>query len=508
MSIEINSTKKNTVVAWLFLLLPIGWLLALHPNDIARIICGVVIILCLIPKIRNYFSKPIEFNKAQITLLFFFICAYPLIISLHHLVRMYYGCEGFNIAHFSNILNNFPQYKALMLTIDRDKPYNHLLHHFSPVFYLPALLTLLGIPGYMALVISEFFIISSAIVIFRKILNFLGYSKTVTLIFVVILISNYSLRHSFNWGIEDEFFAVPFILMSYYFFLRKNASLTFISLLLCCSVKESMFLYSFFFCAMIIIKNIQDKSDFKKYNTLFISWGIISVILFSLYIWGQPFLFGKPFDHLSKAGTIGSLFEVNSLKDKFIYVFMLLLPFLFFPVWYKKAYVWILPALPFLMLSLVSNVKGLYDATDYYSVLPVTIFAIATVIELKNFNTDYLIKMKSGLAIILICITFFLSGWKPTKVIFQSIGERYITTENFKDIPRTSIVMSTESLVPLLIGFKEIRFYYEEKVNEEYDYFFMREKEQELVPESFRSNLVKDEKLSNNELWVFRKKGR
>lgn len=500
------TSKKNTGIAWLFLLLPIGWLCALHPNDLARIICGVVIILCFIPKVRQFFSKPIELNRAQTYLLLFYVIAYPLVISLHHLFRMYCGGEGFNVAHFTNVINNFSVYKSLLLTVDRDKPYNHLLHHFSPVLYLPASLTLIGIPGYLAFVLSELFIMAALILIFKKILSYLGYSKSISLIFIVLLISNYSLRHSFNWGIEDEFFAVPFILMSYYFFLRKKPWLTFVSLLLCCTVKESMFLYSFFFCAMVILIVKSEKSEFKKYNPLFISWGIVSLILFSLYIWGQPFLFGKTFDHISKAGSVSSLLDFNSIKDKISYLFFLLLPFLFFPILNKKSLIWIIPALPFIMLSMVSNVKGLYDATDYYSVLPVTVFAAATVIELKNVNKLYLTQMKSGLAIILICISFFLSGWKPTKVIINSIGQNYVTSENFKELPKNSTVMSTESLVPFLVGFDKLKFYYEEKLNEDYDFFIMRENEKEMVPESFRSALVKDEKLSSSDVWVFRKK--
>ncbi|MBS1495037.1 MAG: DUF2079 domain-containing protein [Bacteroidetes bacterium] len=503
---EFTPNQKNTAIAWLFLLLPLGWIFGLHPNDAARTICGIILILLLIPKTREFFKKPLALSNFQKNLLLIFIVLYPLVISVQHLLRMYLGGEGINVAYFTNVLNNFPQNKSLLLTLNKDVPYNHLLHHFSPIFYLPAALTLLGIPGYMSFVIFELIIISSVIIIFQKILSHLGYSSTIKYIFIVLLLCNYSIRHSFNWSIEDEFFALPFIMVAYYYFLKKKPWLILLSLLISCTVKESIFLFSSAFCLMIVLMNFRDKTEFKKYNTLFISLGIMSLVCFALYIFGQPFFLGKTYDHLSKAGSVNSLFDFNTIKEKFLYLVFLLLPFLFFPLFYKKGWILNIPVLPFLFLSMVSSIPNLYNTMDYYSVIPSTIFAITTVINLKEFNIKFTNEVSRGLAIILICIAFFLSGWKPAKIIYSAFDEKFVTEKNFERLNHSYVVASSESLVPLLIGFKEVKTFEKENLkNMTFDYLVIREKEKEQLPDDYNSFLKKDENLSTNELIVFHK---
>ncbi|MBX7045507.1 MAG: DUF2079 domain-containing protein [Ignavibacteria bacterium] len=489
--------------SWLFLFLPVFWLAGLHPNDIARILLAAVIILFLIPCTREYFKQSFEFTKSQNFVIIIFLFLYPTVISAHHVVRVYTGGEGINFAYFANVLNNFPEYNSLMLTLNKDIPYNHLLHHFSPIFFVPAFFTLAGIPGYLALIVSELLIITSLFFIFKKILSYSGYSKTVSYIFILLLLCNYSLRHSFSWSIEDEFFALPFIALSYYFFLKKNNIALILSLALCCTVKESMFLFALFFCVMVILSNLRSKVELNSTLKFFIPASAVFLLFFILYIWGQPIIFGKTYDHLSKASSLSSLLNFEMIKNKLYYLFTLLLPFLFFPLLNKKCLLLSIPAVPFILISMASGIKELYNPMDYYSAVPTVIFACAAVISLKDFNKDYLQKIGSGIVLILMCTAFLFGGWKPAKVIFESKNEVFFDESNFNSIPKQSTVLSSESLIPLLIGFKQVKSYDDDKLKSgEFDYFVIRQKE--ILPEKIDSALILDEKLSTKNLLVYK----
>ncbi|MCX6163351.1 MAG: hypothetical protein NTU73_00565, partial [Ignavibacteriae bacterium] len=87
------------------------------------------------------------------------------------------------------------------------------------------------------------------------------------MIFITLLFCGYALRHSYIWGVEDEFFALPFIPMVYMFYLKGKYWYVFILIFLSFFVKESLTLFGVSFSIMAFIDFIFIKKQ-KNLKTL------------------------------------------------------------------------------------------------------------------------------------------------------------------------------------------------------------------------------------------------
>jgi uncharacterized membrane protein len=256
----------------------------------------------------------------------------------------------------------------------------------------------------------------------------------------------------------------------------------------------------------MIINNKTEKVKSLRKNFYFGISGILFLFLFITYVWGQPILFNKNYDHAGLLISFSDLLNFNIIKDKLWYLFMLLLPFLFFPLLNKKAFLFAIPSFPFLLFSMASKVPNFYQPGVYYGDIPTIIFAVASLAGLKKSYPQYLINMKSSLAIILICISFVFSEWSPLRIIAKSLSKEYVSLNNFAGIPKSSNILASESLIPLLPNYNSIStIEFENYKYINYDFLVIRRDEVGKLLGDYQYQINKVSAFSTDELYIFKK---
>jgi hypothetical protein len=236
----------------------------------------------------------------------------------------------------------------------------------------------------------------------------------------------------------------------------------------------------------------------KNFKTLlpFIILFIISAFIFLFYFFGQTYLLNKSYEHYSKLDSVNNLFEIPVVFAKFKYYFLILLPFLFFPLWTKKGILLSIPVLPFFGLSFISG--AMYNIEDYYSMIPTMIFAVVTVITLKEKKPEILKSIKLGIPILLLLIAFLFGTWKPGRIIIISLKEKYITQKVFEPLQKDLRIYTSESLFPLLTKYEKLSIFYDKNpCRKNFDLLIIRKKERDLVSDSCFTELYEAEEYKN-----------
>jgi hypothetical protein len=498
-------------LTWIFVVLPIVWIFGVHVTDLAKIFLSLFLISLLFPSVRKSYSEYIVLSNFQRKIILFFLIIYPVLIGLQQLARVYVGGQGINFAYHSQIVENFSVKGGLYSTLlnsDDYTPVQWITHHLNAVFYLPGMLGFLGVPGYMSLAIFEVIVIFITMFSFKKFLDFLGYEGDVKLIFITLLFCGYALRHSYIWGVEDEFFALPFIPVVYMFYLKEKYWYVFIFILLTFLVKESLTLLGVSFSIMAFIDFVFIKKQ-KNFKTLlpFIILIIISSGIFLFYFFGQAYFLDKSYQHFSKLDNLNNLFDLSILYKKFFYYALALLPFLFFPLWTKRGILLSIPVLPFFGLSFISG--AMYNIEDYYSMIPTMIFAVVTVITLKERKPEFLKNIYIGIPVLLLFIAFLFGTWKPGIMVINSLKEKYITQKVFEPLPPDVRIYSSESLFPLLTKFEKLSIFYDgNPCKKNFDLLIIRKKERNLISDTCFTKLQEDEnyKYISDEIYFLKKK--
>lgn len=501
----------SKVLTWVFVIIPLIWIFGVHITDAVKIFLILFLISLLFSSIRKLYSENFILSNIQKKLILFFFIIYPVFIGLQQLARVYVGGQGINFAYHSQIVENFSVKGGLYSTLlisDSYKPIQWITHHLNAIFYLPGMLGFLGIPGYMSLIIFEVLVIAITMFSFGKFLGFLGYEKDIRIIFILILFCGYSLRHSYIWGVEDEFFALPFIPLMYMYYIKDKYWCVFIFILITFLVKESLTLLgvSFSMMALIDIIFIKKQRDIKNIIP-FILLIIISSGIFLFYFFGQTYFLDKSYEHYSKLDNLGNLFDISVIFEKFKYYFLVLLPFLFYPLWTKRGILLSVPVLPFFGLSFISG--AMYHIEDYYSMIPTMIFAVVTVITLKERRHEMLKSIKLGIPLLLLFIAFLFGTWKPGIMFINSLKEKYITQKVFEPLPKDARIYTSESLFPLLVKFDKLSIFYDSNpCRKNFDLLIIRKKEKGLISDSCFINLQEDERYRNfsEEIYFLRKR--
>lgn len=505
------SRYLKQILIWFVTALPIIWIFGVHITDAVKILLVIFIVSLFFPSVRKFYLEDFSLSGFQKKLIIFFLVIYPVLIGAQQLIRVYVGGQGINFAYHSQIVDNLAERGGLYSTIINGndyKPIQWITHHLNAVFYLPGLLGFIGIPGYMSLVIFEVLVIVLTMLSLKKLLGYLGYESDIKLIFIFLLFCFYSLRHSYIYGVEDEFFALPFIPLVYMFYLKEKYWLVFVFILLSFLVKESLTLFGFAFGIMAFIDFLTIGKKKENKNLLpFIFLIIISTGIFVFYFFGQSYFFGQGYQHYSKLDSINSFLNPSELFDKLKYYFLILLPFLFFPLWTKRGLLLSIPVLPFLGLSFVSGF--MHNVTDYYSMIPTIIFAVVTAITIKDKKPEMLKKIYLGLPVLLMLIAFLFGTWKPGIMVINSLKEKYITQKVFDSLPMESRIYTSESLFPLLTKFEKLSLFYDKNpCRKNFDLLIIRKKERDLISDSCFVNLQEDERYKNlsSEIYFLRKK--
>lgn len=445
--------KFTKIFSWILISIPLLWLTGLHVTDLVRVILGVFLIGLFFPKFRKALLEFYSLSKLQSRLLLVFLILYPFVMCAQHLIRVFNGTQGINFAYRTQVIDNFVNRGMMYSTILQSdySPQNWLAHHFNPILIIPALFGFIGYKAYISQIICMFLIIILVSVVTYKIMKLRGYSKNVIYLPIVFFFSIYSVRAPLTFGIEDEYFAMPFIALAYYFLFKNRFTLSCLFVLMTFSVKESFFLFGISWGIMGIILYTKELFGLKK-KDVYLSIGFIFLgsVCFYVYTFGHEILSGKPYEHFHKAVDITAFFQSEILLDKFYNFVLLFLPFLFFSFFQRKSLLLIIPAAPFILMMFYSNF--MFSATDYYAVIPSFIIFISCVYYLPEKNKNFLNFIRPGIFVAMFSIAYLYGTWKPVKMIIQADSSSFASYNDLEEVNNKYINENDRVLVSLSLA--------------------------------------------------------
>ena len=372
---NLDTKGRGQVLGWLLLLPLCLWTVGLHALDISRVLVFLALLILLVPRWRSYFFRPLEFSPWQKRILFVSLCFYPILLSLQHIVRVYNGGHGVDSLIFIQTLQSFAEGKGLSTSIIDTNKIHFLKHHFSPILYVPGLLTFLQIPAHISLYIVGCICVSLSLYFLYIFLRSLEYSKSLALFGVALLAANYNFRHSLWWTYRPETLVYPFVILAMFFWVKQKHWLVALCLLVTFTAKETFFIYGIFFCLMAgllyLTKENRSKIKIVPYLVVFCIalGGFVSYFLIKDSLMGIEH--SDPYNR-----PVELIVGLRDLQDpefwtrRIYWLFLLFLPFLAFPLFYRKGWLYLLPAASPISLILVSAFSQMQKPLNYYTAFP------------------------------------------------------------------------------------------------------------------------------------------
>lgn len=212
-------------------------------------------------------------------------------------------------------------------------------HHFVPFLYLPGILSNIFSPPYISGPLIDGVSIVFGLIEIYKFARVENLSKPLSRFLVFLFLITPTFRHGIFWGIHDETFVIGTILWAYLFWKQNKNWRAAILLIFAGLTKESMWLITAMATLMMLSINY---IKFKKNTSLLFPGFLPYLFVFVLssssffgYFYLQPIFLGKSFDHFNKIASMETLFNLEVIGQKLLWLGYLLLPFLALPLWKK-----------------------------------------------------------------------------------------------------------------------------------------------------------------------------
>jgi len=329
---------------------------------------------------------------------------------------------------------------------------NHLGVHMSPFLILLVPDYFLFPSPYTLLITQTILIALGAIPLYFLAKRLLGDAK----IWPLLIAGGYLLYPSLHWINTFDFhvisFLVPLLITAFYFIESKNWTWAAIFLMLSASTKEDAILVVLFVGLYLLLK---PKEGFWWNNER--KLGLATVILSILYFiiavqFIMPALGGGlvRLDRYEQLGSTPAEMITNTIQNpqilistiftsaKLRYVFWLLLPVAFLPLFSGRAIILLIPGLlENLLTNFSSQFSNLYQ---YDSVLVAGIF-IASIYGLKNILNKY--PQKSNILKWLLVFTMVVAY-----IMRSPVNPLYFPTNIFTSTPKQDAYRAMVNLVP------------------------------------------------------------
>lgn len=498
-NLEPSSSLLNQVSFLIYALAILGWIFGVHVTDIARIfgiILGGIFIF--------FRSKFIPFKPSchwsKISILFILI--YIFMIPFYLISKVKLGEAGLDFAIFSQAVDSISKYGVPYVSLINGEWKNMLYHHFAPILYVPGWVTFLGVPAYISISVVHTLTFASGLLGFYFFCRKLDFNSNESLIAVVWICLNPTIRHSIFWGVHDETFAFGFISLAYYSWLTCRPWYSLFSLLLICTIKESMFALVSMFCLMVWIDDFSKFGVRFKYQLPYLIGFMVGSFCFISYFFLQPIILEKTFDHMGKLANLSYMIEPRVISEKMIWIFSILFPVLFFPLWFPKQMLYLLPALPLIAMVMVSSFEPMWQIRNYYGVIPTFIlyFSIMMLIRKMNFS----VYLRNPIVWIAITLTHLMGDTlKPWPKIIQIFNhDQNLHSEKLASIVEgRKIVVSNSAAVYTFQSKILLRYEINPGKNLDFDYIIYRSKEEEYLNQSYRDISVPCDHFED---WVIR----
>ncbi len=427
------------------------------------------------------------------------IAIFPVIAFFLQMARIRLSNQGVDFAIYAQALDRFVNYGALESSLFGLKYYDFLTHHFSPyLFFLGLIAKIFASASVSLLFVHSVCIVLTLIAIFKlfSLNKAIDPSSAFGLTVLFILLPN--ARVAILWGVHDETYALPFILWALYALITKKLRLLVLSLVLLCTVKETMFLVLTVFgvAGLSMYRDTFSGLSAKVTKILFVTFIVSGVLGFVLYTKVLPGrLFTPSFSGFARVVSWDQLISTEILWKKLWWIMVTLLPVL--PLLTYPGESWrnikrrlgvfifySFPAFPFIAAILISNFEEMYKPYNYYSIIPATVVFCAACLSYRNS------KIPKKLILLSLCLATILGPNVKLLSEFRRsvrIGDQALRTVR-SVVPKDSVVIVADYEAIVFVDYKQImRLFHANKETPRFDYIVQNKLHQERLSLYLRS---------------------
>lgn len=431
----------------LFFIFPLLSLAGLHVTDAARGMACVGALAWIVMKRRHQGLEAISLPSAPYTI-FLLIAALTLLLA-SSCARVFLGQHGLDQLIFSQAAASFAYFGRFWVTYNRGWLNDFLQDHFSPLLAVPAAMIKLGIPDYFAVIISQALTVALAVWIFYRFARRLGAEPATAAIVPLLWIFLGDVRSQIYWGVQAEYLALPFVVLAYE---RRAASRPWHavgSALLAFGAKETLMAWGVAFALYAIIRD-------RKVHFAYVFLMLMGAFGFFAYTLGHSWFFEDTYVYNGRIVLWDAWNTPTMAMQRLLYGMHFFLPVLFFPLLKRKRWYFVLPALPWIGMAMISNFPDMYSMNRQYVVLPMTVVWIAALEAYASEKKDKGWGVSWPVALLLVGLCFSWGEQKPMRSLIEFARvESYLKKADLPPIPANGRVFASSAAGLFLLDRKE-----------------------------------------------------
>jgi uncharacterized membrane protein len=432
--------------------LPLAWLAGASLPDLARVFGGLLCLIWLCVRAGWLeLSRDPELPRGLVWAYGALALLGPFALAAHLGAKLELGLTGKDFAIVSQLVDSASRRGELATSLLGGGWRPFLSHHFTPAFFVLGFVARTGLqPAHVLVVFNALVLLGTAVAVFCIARHF-GFTRGVATVAVGLFVANPVIRTSFAWSLHDEHLALPALAWAYWAFLRRRFGVFSVCLLALALCKESLLCVAAVFAAVAALR-AEEKPVRRSLALLAGALGVG----FALYVFAQPWLFGKAFDHLNKLPTVAGWFSPSALAGKALWLGVLLLPVAFLPLTQlRRRETWELlaPAAPLVGIIGVSAFAQMWKPFNYYAVLPTLAVSIAALEALSRLRFNA-IAVAVGAA-----LAFSFGPHRPAATVLRALDTP--PRASLEAIPARATVAASEGALPRLFHTASPRFLHE-----------------------------------------------
>lgn len=412
------------------------------------LICILIVLLIIMRYIETHGGINVKLNiilnDKKGLLISVLICAVFSIFCgiFSHMTYRTFLSNTFDFSIFAQMFEQMKKTGLMTTTVERGKELSHLAVHFSPFFYLL-------LPGYMLFSTPAYLYFIQAIgvgagaIAIYKIARELEFSPNHSVIFSALYALFPSMAYGTFWDFHENKFLSVLILWCVYFIIKEKLLLSSVFALLTLSVKEDTVIYIAAIALWIIFARKK-----KLYGAAMLAFAV-GYFFFAtkmIEVLGGEAMMGR-FENLTPSGEEASLLSIAKTvildlgyvisqmftEKKFEFILLMLIPSLFVMITHGKTSTLIL-LIPIILENILSNWIYQYNIYYQYTYGSAALILFATMLTLKEFDTE---RLNKRLAIMLVFSAVISSSLALPKIsrakYYSDDKERFIQAEEFID---------------------------------------------------------------------------
>jgi uncharacterized membrane protein len=366
---------------------PIAWVVGLRIKEAACVL-AVLTLLASFVALRAKWRIPLRPESGELFVLRYFALAAVPLVALHLVAKVFIGEHGVDFSIFSRLVDSVASGYGPNTTLVGTEKVNFFTHHFTPILYLLGLISALGIPGYLVVILFQAASISLALYALYHVARQLGFSHPLSLVLTSMFCLTPTFRGGTSWAVHDELFALGFVGCAFMWQIRGRSLRAIVAILFAMMCKETFFAFAMVFSAVALVGPAPLRAMGRNTRLAFVALLVVSTAAFVFWFFIRPQYFVVSLDSLSRVSSLSDLLSLDAGLGKLSFVLALVLPTLALAFFSRAGIAVVMCAIPFWGAVLISNFSEMWKITNYYGVLPGYCLHLGALLSLSQGSID------------------------------------------------------------------------------------------------------------------------